>query len=140
MGLILPYRLQGAWGQAAKTETVTISLERLQSPWDSASFNFGSGPIPGIAVRLPGGSLTTISRICPHERCFTDLLKDTSQVFRETTYEPSGPVLVCPCHSSVFDLLDGGKVLYGPARRPPDRFKFQIEGDKIIITGLQQSR
>lgn len=64
-------------------------------------------------------------------------MKDPAQVLRETTFEPPGPVLVCPCHASIFDLSDGGKVLFGPAPRPPDRFKFRIEGEKIVVTGLE---
>ena len=139
LALLVAYPLRKVWGQATKTGTVVL-LGKLQSPWDSVPFTFGSDNIPGLVIRLPDGMLTVISRICPHQKCFTDLIKDPAQVFRETTFEPPGPVLACPCHGSVFDLQNGGKVLFGPAPRPPDRFRFQIEGDKIVIIGLNKSR
>ncbi|TAJ79358.1 Rieske (2Fe-2S) protein [bacterium] len=136
LGLVIAYPIRKVWGQVVQAETVAIPLDKLQSPWDSVPFTFGSGNIPGLAVRLPDSRLTVVSRLCPHQKCFTDLIKDPAQVFRETTFEPEGPVLACPCHGSVFDLQEGGKVLFGPAPRAPDQFQFQIAGDKIIISGL----
>lgn len=136
LGLVVAYPLRRVWGQAVQAGTVALPLNQLQSPWDSVPFTFGSGNIRGLAVRLPDGRLTVVSRLCPHQKCFTDLIKDPAQVFRETTFEPEGPVLACPCHGSVFDLQEGGKVLFGPAPRAPDHFQFQVEGDKIVISGL----
>ena len=139
LALVVAYPLRKVWGQAAKTGTV-ILIDKLKSPWDSVPFTFGSDNIPGLIIRLPDGKLTVVSRICPHQKCFMDLLTDPIQVLRETTFEPPGPALVCPCHASVFDIQEGGKVLFGPAPRPPDRFQFQREGDRVVITGLDQSR
>lgn len=140
LALVVAYPLRRVWGQAAEAGAVTLPLDRLQSPWDSVPFTFGAEALPGLGLRLPGGMLVVLSRVCPHQKCFTDFIKDPAQVLRETTYEPSGPVLVCPCHASIFDLLDGGKVIFGPAPRPPDRFKFEIKGDKVVVTGLEKSR
>lgn len=140
LALVFAYPLRRAWSQAPQDGTVTLPLDKLKSSWDNVPFTFGSDAIPGLALRLPDGELTLLSRICPHQKCFTDFIKDPAQVLRETTFEPSGPVLVCPCHASVFDLQDGGKVLFGPAPRPPDRFEFQVEGEKIVITALSGSR
>lgn len=136
LGLVTAYPLRRASGQAVKAGTVALPLDKLQSAWDSVLFTFGPGNIPGLAVRLPDNRLTVVSRVCPHQKCFTDLITDPAQVFRETTFEPAGPVLTCPCHASVFDIQEGGKVLFGPAPRPPDHFQFQIEGEKVVITGL----
>lgn len=134
LGLVVAYPLKKVWGQPAGADA--LPLDKLQSAWDSVAFTFGSAKIPGLAVRLPDKSLTVVSRVCPHQKCFTDFIKDPAQVLRETTYEPDGPVLVCPCHASIFDLADGGKVLFGPAPRPPERFQFRVEGDKVVVTGL----
>jgi len=139
LALVVAYPLRKVWGQAAKPGTV-ILIDKLKSPWDSVPFTFGSDNVPGLIIRLPDGRLTVVSRICTHQKCFMDLLTDPIQVLRETTFEPPGPVLACPCHASIFDLQDGGKVLFGPAPRPPDRFQFQLEGNRVVITGLDQSR
>lgn len=136
LALIFSYPRR-APGQEKTAGGVALSLSQLKSPWDNLSFNFGPEAVPGLAVRLPDGTLAVISRICPHQKCFTDLIKDPAQVFRETTFEPPGPVIACPCHGSVFDLQNGGTVLFGPAPRPPDRFQFRIEGNEIIITRLE---
>jgi len=140
LGLVVAYPLRRGWGQAVQAGTVALPLDQLKSPWDSVPFTFGSDNVPGLIIRLPDGRLTVVSRICPHQKCFMDLLTDPIQVLRETTFEPPGPVLACPCHASIFDLQNGGKVLFGPAPRPPDRFQFQLEGDRVVITGLDQSR
>jgi Rieske Fe-S protein len=47
------------------------------------------------------------------------------------------PMLVCTCHQSVFDPAQGGKVLDGPAPRPPWTFDFIIEKGRIVIKDLE---
>ena len=54
------------------------------------------------------------SKICTHA-ALRDLA--VSRPAQPTT-ESSGPALVCPCHYSTFDVLDGGSVEFGPAGRP----------------------
>lgn len=44
---------------------------------------------------------------------------------------------VCPCHASAFDLE--GKVLYGPAPRPLDRYEVKVEGAKVLIGALKKN-
>ncbi len=132
------FSLKEVWGQATQDESPVLALDRLRSPWDSLLFTFGTDAKPGIAVRLPDGELTIVSRVCPHQGCYANLIKDPAEVLHDTTYEPETPVVVCPCHGSVFDLANGGKVLFGPAPRPLDRFKFKIEGKNIVVTDLEK--
>ena len=46
-------------------------------------------------------------------------------------------MLVCTCHQSVFDPAEGGKVLGGPAPRPPWVLDFSVEKGKIVIKDLE---
>ncbi len=140
VGLVVAYPFRNLRGQTTGAGSVALPLDKLRFAWDSVAFIFGPGKVPGLAVRLPNKKLTVVSRICPHQKCFTDFITDPAQVLRETTYEPDGPVLVCPCHASVFDLSDGGKVLFGPAPGPPDHFKFATEGNTLVIIGLEENR
>jgi arsenite oxidase small subunit len=67
----------------------------------------------------PGGSVVAYSAICPHQ---------LSAVFRNKTFISFRPdkspvaerenTIVCCAHHSVYDPLQGGKVLSGPAPQP----------------------
>jgi ubiquinol-cytochrome c reductase iron-sulfur subunit len=61
------------------------------------------------------------SKICTHAGCAVNL-------FRRPLYPPRapGPALVCPCHYSTFDVLDGGSVVFGPAGRPLPQLPLRI--------------
>lgn len=57
------------------------------------------------ASRAPEG-YAAYSKICTHAGCPVAI------------YRAAQRQLMCPCHQSLFDVLDGGKVLSGPAARP----------------------
>jgi Rieske Fe-S protein len=55
-------------------------------------------------------------------------------------------MFACPCHLSVYDplqtqVVDGkpvkGKVVSGPAPRPPRVFNFKEEGTKLVIESVE---
>jgi Rieske Fe-S protein len=93
------------------------------------------------------GYLVAVQRICPHLGCIFNFEKDPKQVQQGYGgFLPQGPVLACPCHLSIYDLTQPqqleekkalGKVVSGPAPRPPRRFTFKIEGENVIITGME---
>lgn len=93
--------------------------------------------VPGYAVKLPSGEVVAYSRICPHLGCIFNFVKDPAECEKNYNYRPNGPVFACPCHLSVFDIAQAGKVVSGPAPRPPRRFTTQVEGDQIAIVGLE---
>ena len=44
-------------------------------------------------------------------------------------------LMACPCHLSIYDPADPampGRVVSGPAPRPPRTFFYTIEGDRIL--------
>ncbi len=61
-------------------------------------------------------SLKAISLLCTHQTCLVN--------FKSPTYE-------CPCHGSIFDR--DGTVLKGPAVKPLNWKKIEIEGDDIFL-------
>ena len=93
--------------------------------------------IPGYAVKLPDGKVVAYSRICPHLGCVFNFVKDPDEVAKHYNYRPSGPVFACPCHFSVYDIAQDGKVVSGPAPRPPYRFELKQSEGKIAIAGLE---
>jgi ubiquinol-cytochrome c reductase iron-sulfur subunit len=46
--------------------------------------------------------------------------------------ESKGPALVCPCHYSTFDVLDGGSVEFGPAGRPLPQLPLTIDAAGVL--------
>jgi ubiquinol-cytochrome c reductase iron-sulfur subunit len=71
-------------------------------------------------LRLPASragwaprGIVAYSKICTHAGCAVSLYRSPLS----PTTESGGPALVCPCHYSTFDVLDGGSVQFGPAGR-----------------------
>ena len=70
----------------------------------------------------PEGDIVAFSVICQHLGCQAQ--------FQQTNPIPSqgsGPVAVCPCHMSVFDLVNGAKVLSGPSALPLPRVLLGVD-------------
>ena len=63
------------------------------------------------------------SKICTHAGCAVSLFRSPLS----PTTESGGPALVCPCHYSTFDVLDGGSVEFGPAGRPLPQLPLEID-------------
>jgi len=71
-------------------------------------------PLPGRETWSPLGYVA-YSRVCTHAGCPV------------AQYEDEAQVLVCPCHQSTFDVLDGAKPVAGPAGRPLPQLPLAID-------------
>jgi ubiquinol-cytochrome c reductase iron-sulfur subunit len=76
-------------------------------------------PLPGRESWSPDGYLA-YSKICTHAGCPVGL------------YEQSSNSLFCPCHQSVFDVLEGAKPIAGPATRPLPQLPLEIGADGFL--------
>lgn len=149
---------------AATPGLKVAKVSELKRPWSSVSFTYRlkrsipdvykketvvEESIPGVVVRLPdeiaaksGGGMKGQFRVvdlhCTHERCIATYLTDNSEIRALADLTPKNPVVYCPCHRSVYDLAEGGKVIKGPAKAPLWKFEFDIKGDDIVVTGLEQ--
>lgn len=157
--MILPlyFFKKGSAHAAAVSSGVQVPLSQLSSPWSFAEIEFtkpikthrGLQPstFPGYIIRLPDAvgqrlalknGLYAISRICPHEGCPINFYRQRSDVpYPLQVEEFHNPMLVCTCHQSVFDPAQGGKVLSGPAPRPPWTFDISVEKGRVIIKDLE---
>ncbi len=68
------------------------------------------------------------SKICTHAACAISLFRDPLS----PSTEARGPALVCPCHYSTFDVLDGGSVEFGPAGRPLPQLPLTIDAAGVL--------
>ncbi len=65
--------------------------------------------------------IVAYSKICTHVGCPVAL------------YEQQTHHLLCPCHQSTFDVADGAKVVFGPAKRPLPQLPIMVDEDGYIV-------
>jgi menaquinol-cytochrome c reductase iron-sulfur subunit len=53
-------------------------------------------------------------------------------------WEQDKKEFLCPCHTSLFTI--DGKVAAGPAPRPLDRYQTRVDGNKLFLGKLQESK
>jgi len=68
---------------------------------------------------MPDG-LIALSKVCTHAGCPVGL------------YQASTHQLLCPCHQSAFDVLDGGRPVFGPAAAPLPQLPLEIDADGFV--------
>jgi ubiquinol-cytochrome c reductase iron-sulfur subunit len=112
-----------AFAQGADKEQLATSLavvrvqpEELELPEDRADW-------------APEGILA-FSKICTHAQCAISLFR--YPLFAERS---PGPALVCPCHYSTFNVLDGGERIFGPAVRALPQLPLRIEDGLLVAAG-----
>jgi len=142
---------------------VMFNLADFPSSWSYQPFTFAQrskeytfkhfqvSKIPGYVVRLPENKdgkpdFIIVSRICPHMGCVFNFLPDPKEAAAYNYPQAKNPLFACPCHLSVYDPLQTqdvmgnplrGKVVSGPAPRPPRQFKYDIAGEQLVITQLE---
>lgn len=128
------------WSSRAET-----SPRAPVKPWDSTEFGFDvdGRNFPGIAIRLPdaagaAGALFTACRICTHQACVFGYEADYQLVGDIVGQKLANPVLFCRCHLSVYDPMQQGRVLFGPAPRPPWLFDAHEDNGALIVSSLEK--
>ena len=121
-------------GNAILAEAVLEGSFLTAFPQGADHENLGS-PVVLVRVdpstlRLPSSragwaplGIVAYSKICTHAACAISLYRSPLS----PSTQSRGPALVCPCHYSTFDVLDGGAVEFGPAGRPLPQLPLQID-------------
>lgn len=65
--------------------------------------------------------IVAYSKVCTHVGCPVAL------------YERQTHHLLCPCHQSTFDMADGAKVVFGPAKRPLPQLPITVDDEGYLI-------
>jgi ubiquinol-cytochrome c reductase iron-sulfur subunit len=74
---------------------------------------------PGRETWGPQGYLA-YSKVCTHAGCPVGLYQEQTQQ------------LLCPCHQSVFDVLDGAEPVFGPAPRPLPQLPLYVDDEGYL--------
>jgi ubiquinol-cytochrome c reductase iron-sulfur subunit len=70
---------------------------------------------------VPEGSFVAYSKLCTHAGCPVGL------------YRAQTRTLLCPCHQSQFDVLDGARPFFGPAARPLPQLPLGVDAKGFLI-------
>ncbi|MEZ5410129.1 MAG: Rieske (2Fe-2S) protein [Acidimicrobiales bacterium] len=103
----LPGRPPGA--AAGDTQTLLIRLDPTQFK-----------PSPERAGWAPDGAIA-YSKVCTHAGCPVGL------------YDAVRHQLVCPCHQSLFNVLDEARPVFGPATRPLPQLPLTVDGEGYLV-------
>ncbi|HZD01820.1 MAG TPA: Rieske (2Fe-2S) protein [Actinomycetes bacterium] len=76
---------------------------------------------PERMAAAPEGSYVAYSKLCTHAGCPVGL------------YRARTRTLLCPCHQSQFDVLDGGKPFFGPAARPLPQLPLGVDSKGFLF-------
>lgn len=121
--------------------------DELPETWSAVAFTYAG--VPALLIRLPAavpGGLDALerhyaafSRICTHQGCTVSLNTNLEAVAVAFNYRSDEPVLTCPCHFSVFDPLEAGEAVSGPAIRPLRRVALELRQGAIYAVGLERT-
>jgi ubiquinol-cytochrome c reductase iron-sulfur subunit len=99
---------EGAVGSAdAQTLLIRVADGLLQLPTDRTAW-------------APQGCVA-YSKLCTHAGCPVGL------------YRAAEHKLICPCHQSTFDVLEGATPTFGPAARPLPQLPIQLAADGTFV-------
>jgi arsenite oxidase small subunit len=138
LGLLsLPLLAVQLSGTLAAFDKPIARLADLAEPWSAVKFTLtdvDGDQLPCIVIRLPGGGWYASSLICPHNKCDILYVNDPRIARNTFDVDVSTPVLACPCHFSVFDLPQHGRVIAGPAPGPPLQLKVEVRDNDVFIS------
>ena len=77
--------------------------------------------LQGEKVGWVVGDIIAYSKLCTHVGCPVGL------------YQAEEGLLLCPCHQSTFDVLDGARPVFGPAARPLPQLPLDVDDEGYLI-------
>jgi ubiquinol-cytochrome c reductase iron-sulfur subunit len=75
---------------------------------------------PGRDDWAPGGQVA-YSKVCTHAGCPVGL------------YQVDTRELLCPCHQSLFDVIDGARPVFGPATRSLPQLALEVDTEGYLV-------
>ncbi|MDQ3218548.1 MAG: Rieske (2Fe-2S) protein [Actinomycetota bacterium] len=94
---------------SADAQTLLIRFDAAEAP-----------DLPGPLDWTPEGFIA-FSKVCTHAGCPVGL------------YQPQSRELFCPCHQSVFAVMEGAKPTAGPATRPLPQLPLAIDEEGYVV-------
>jgi ubiquinol-cytochrome c reductase iron-sulfur subunit len=125
---IIERSFQTAFPQGVGTAAEGGGQDDLGSPVVVVRVDPATLRLPAERAGWAPQGILAYSKICTHAACAISLFRDPLS----PSTESKGPALVCPCHYSTFDVLDGGSVEFGPAGRPLPQLPLTIDSAGVL--------
>ena len=131
--------------------TIAASSEDLSKPWAAKKFDFikpiTHEHVESIVIRLPGGTLWAFALQEPYGECTLEFVTDLSRLANQYGFRASHPMVVNPCHNTIYDPLKvgpaggdvwvRGEIVHGIGLRPPTSIEVQAKGRSIIASRIE---
>jgi Rieske Fe-S protein len=108
----------GSDGGKKVAQGQVIAKEANLAPGSAVAFTDGGTGKPAVLLHLKNGEFVAYSAECTHQGC-------------TVSYRAKG-YLACPCHESVFDPVNSGEVVSGPAEEPLPRLRIKVRNGRIF--------
>jgi arsenite oxidase small subunit len=114
---------------------------------NTVTFNYPLDNTPNLLAKLgekaaggvgPDGDIVAFSVVCQHLGCIWGYVPTGGSPKCDSSYQALGPVGYCCCHGSVYDLVNGAKVIEGPSPRPEPQVTLEYDGSSgdIYAVGM----
>ncbi len=139
----IPYRIEGVTVEIdltnEKSDILGFPILNFIGSGVTKQFNNVNYGIPVIIVRVKKegkeDDFVCFSGMCTHDQCFgKDKVRTPIKI--ETVQNQKICRVVCTCHGSEFNILNGGAVLKGPAEKPLRQFQCKFNSETNILTIL----
>jgi ubiquinol-cytochrome c reductase iron-sulfur subunit len=125
-------RVVTADGEPVRPEDLPV--DGVVTVWPEAAV--GSADAPTLLIRLRDDQsfrprrgredwtvqdVVAYSKLCTHTGCPVGL------------YQAEQALLLCPCHQSTFDVLDGARPVFGPAARSLPQLPLDVDDDGYLV-------
>ena len=126
-----PIRVVTEDGRFVRPEELTDGS--LATVWPEGHQEAADAPtllirVPEDELQLPPdrmewtvGGIVAYSKLCTHTGCPVGL------------YQQEEKLLLCPCHQSTFDVLDGARPVFGPAARSLPQLPLDVDDEGYIV-------
>ncbi|MEZ4605957.1 MAG: Rieske 2Fe-2S domain-containing protein [Deinococcales bacterium] len=113
--------------------------------WQAKEFQLGpyQAILLAIPEAIPGGlrlgeqHFIAFDRRCTHLGCQIVLSDNPEAIAIAFNHRIDHPALVCYCHLSVFDVLQAGKAVSGPAQDALARIRLELRLNQLYATGIE---
>ena len=86
----------------------------------------------------PDGDIVAFSSICQHLGCIWAFQAAGTSPPCAASFVAKGPIAYCCCHGSQYDLLNGARVIGGPAPQPVPSVILKVDSSgNIYATGMK---